>query len=125
MKDANELRRALAQYNNGTGQYHRHGLVRSVIATDGAKFFFENAGHGAYWLFDIMATETKKTVETRSFAKVIVKSNGKNAVVDTEDGNGNVLKTKRIDITDCPEGEWPFFMVNDGDYQVILLPTEY
>jgi hypothetical protein len=32
-----------------------------------------------------------------------------------------MLKSKHIDFTDCPEGDWRFFFVNN----VILLPSEY
>jgi hypothetical protein len=34
-------------------KWHRHGMVRGVLYTDGAKYVADRAG--AYWLFDEIA----------------------------------------------------------------------
>jgi hypothetical protein len=42
----------LAQFT-GSEQWYRHGLVRKVLFTDGAKYVADTAG--AYWLIDEIA----------------------------------------------------------------------
>ena len=42
----------LAQFT-GSEQWYRHGLVRSILFTDGAKYVADKAG--AYWLLDEIA----------------------------------------------------------------------
>jgi hypothetical protein len=49
-------RAALRQFT-GTENWYRHGLVRSVLYTDGAKYVAESAG--AYWLLDEIALAWK------------------------------------------------------------------
>jgi hypothetical protein len=43
------------------------------------------------------------------------------ATITADDGNGNVFWTRAIEFTDCPAGEWQFFVTN----RTILLPSEY
>jgi hypothetical protein len=43
----------LAQFT-GSEQWYRHGLVRKVLFTDGAKYVADTAG--AYWLIDEIAS---------------------------------------------------------------------
>ncbi len=43
------------------------------------------------------------------------------AIISADDGNGNALWSKKIDFTDCPEGEWQFFL----QYGVLMLRSEY
>ena len=56
MNNANELRQTLRNYT-GSEQVYRHSLARLFNYTEGARAFFRNAGQGAYWLADILATE--------------------------------------------------------------------
>lgn len=57
MTDANELKSALCAYY-GTENYYKHSLMGSrFLYTDGVRFFAQNAGGGAYWFLDILATQ--------------------------------------------------------------------
>jgi hypothetical protein len=43
------------------------------------------------------------------------------------DGGEPLLWRRRIDFTDCPEGEWKFYVAEGGPAgsTVIMLPSEY
>lgn len=121
----------LAQFT-GTENHYRHGLNRTVLYTDGVKFFAERAGGGAYWFLDILATELNDIRKTEGFLSIkldvkgTLSANVHTAQVIVDDGNGNVLHTKDIAFTDCPVGEWKFYMADaGGGLSVIMLPSEY
>jgi hypothetical protein len=107
----------------GSETMYQHTINRNVIYTEGVRHFAQNAGHGAYWLLDIMATEPKILRQQREFALVkLVAKNGKAklTVDDGNDGSEPVYK-KNISFTDCPDGEWKFYFIEG----TILLPSEY
>jgi hypothetical protein len=74
----------------GSEQWHRHGLVRDVLFTDGAKYVAD-AG-GAYRLLDeiALAQRSSKRVAGEEFQlwKLTVKAD-KTATLTCDDGNGN------------------------------------
>lgn len=117
-----QLKHHLSQHIGGGDQY-MHQLVRSVQYTEGARDFFINAGNGAYWMLDILATEPDIRAEAkRGFANVLLKVEGSRAVITVDDGNDSPPVFKRdIEFTDCPEGDWQFYFIEN----VILLPSEY
>ena len=51
--DATQLRSQLAHFT-GSATFTRHGLVRSVLMTEGVMFLTEHAG--AHWLADAIAS---------------------------------------------------------------------
>lgn len=119
--DTTELKSNLANFT-GTEEYYRHTLNRNVIYTEGVQFFAENAGGGAYWLIDILATEPAILKQQREFASIWLEVKGEKARITVDDGNDSPpVYTRDIDWTDCPEGLWKFYMI-DG---TILLPSEY
>lgn len=111
----------------GTDHWYRHGLVRSVTYTDGVKYFAENAGNGAYWFLDILATELVKLAWKEEFLHIVLKVANEKAVITADDGNGKVLWTKQISFTDAPDGDWQFYMAPGGPENsvVIMLTSEY
>lgn len=129
--DAKELTSALA-HCTGTEGYMRHPLVRSFLMTDGAKCFFDNAGGGAYWLADILATEPaiRKLVMEKSiaFATFTVKDAKGLLTVIQDEGMPPVFK-KTINLTDCPEGTWKLWMqaasIDAANQIVCMVPSEY
>jgi len=143
MKDGNELLGQMQQFT-GSLQLFRHPLVRSFTFTEGVRFFAQNAGGGAYWLLDILATETaiRQLVlgqdEDSGFASVRLKVTGRQADLTVDDGNGNVKFSRHIDLTDCPErpvtksepeGTWHFFIepnqLGDGTLCMTMMwPSE-
>jgi|GEM_PF-4193253 len=105
MKDGSELASMLAQYRGGDDIY-RHSLNRSVVYTSGARAFFQNAGGGAYWLLDILASEPTilNHVRTDGFGAVRLKVDTSSAVLTVTDGNNKTEPVFRQTIanTDCP-----------------------
>jgi hypothetical protein len=111
----------LAQFT-GSEQWFRHALVRSVLFTDGAKHVAD-AG-GAYWLLDeiALAQRYKKRVAAEEFQNWTLKVKDDNtARLTCDDGNGNIVFSKRIPFTDFPLPEISLYFCNN----TILLPSEY
>ncbi len=95
--DAGDLRQF-----TGSENWYRHALVRSVLYTDGAQYLAEHGG--AYWLLDeiALAQRHNKRVagEEFQFWKLAVNLDKHKAVLTCDDGNGNIVFSKRIPFTD-------------------------
>lgn len=105
----------------GTEQWHRHGLVRSVTYTDGARYVAETAG--AYWLLDKIATvgTMDPAVRKEGFQVWRLAVKGDSATLIAEDGDDNVIYSEEISYTDFPAPGVTLWMCDS----VILLPSEY
>jgi hypothetical protein len=113
-----EICEALA-HCTGSEFWYRHPLVRTFIYTDGVQMFAEMAG--AYWFLDIVATEVFPFQRKEEFIVVMLAVTGSTARINAEDGNGREFWHRDIAFTDCPEGDWKFFLVNN----TFLVPSEY
>ena len=116
-----ELTNDLAQFT-GTEHYYRYPLnINNISYTDGVAYFAETVG--AYWLFDIVATQPEILKTMREGLAVIELrvDTDSTAVLTCEDGNYNNTYTRIIEFTDCPAGAWRFYFTDN----VILLPSEY
>ncbi|HUN95499.1 MAG TPA: hypothetical protein VMU69_04575 [Bradyrhizobium sp.] len=106
----------------GSETWWRHGLVRDVVFTDGAKYVAD-AG-GAYWLLDAIAFAQRgdKAVAAAEFQvwKLTVKADRTGTLV-CEDGNCNAVYTQALDYTDFPLEEISLYFTD----KTILLPSEY
>lgn len=117
-----ELEADLHQF---TGTEHYYKYMGGVVLTDGAKYLADRAG--AYWLMDVVASwQAAKKVACEHFQlwKLEVKENDK-AVVVADDGNGNEIARQEIPFTDFPLRSIRLYLVNDGRYRVLMLPSEY
>jgi alkylation response protein AidB-like acyl-CoA dehydrogenase len=138
MNDANELRAELGQHYSSQQVFH-HNLVRSFVYTEGARAFFKNAGKGAYWLSDILATEPaiRKGVIEHDLCVAVLNVKGSKAELvvarDMREQDGvrtfeSLVFERAFDYTDCPEGVWQLLLsfTTVGDHNVImaLLPSE-
>ena len=105
----------------GTEQWYRHGLVRSVLFTDGAKHVAD-AGE-AYWLLDeiALAQRFNKVLAAEPFQVWKLAVTGTAAVLICEDGNGNTVSRKTIAFTDFTLPEITLWFTDN----TILLPSEY
>ncbi len=106
----------------GSEHWYRHGLVQSVLFTDGAKHVAD-AG-GAYWLLDEIALAQKfnTPVATEAFQVWKLRVNDDSSgTIACEDGDGNTVFTKRIAYTDFPLREIELWFTDN----TILLPSEY
>lgn len=121
MSETKLTRAELAQFT-GSEQWYRHGLVRNILFTDGAKYVADKAG--AYWLLDeiALAQRYEKSVAAEEFQlwKLTVNPDH-TAVLTCEDGNGEAVLSKNIPFTDFPLDEIKFYVTNN----TILLPSEY
>lgn len=110
----------------GTSSYYPSCLFApKMVHTDGVQYFAENAGNGAYWFLDIVATEIFPMLKKEPFicVNLIVGSNqdNNNAMIYAEDGDCEVIFKKVIEYTDCPVGEYKFFLTDN----VLMLTSEY
>jgi hypothetical protein len=106
----------------GSETWYRHGLVRSVLFTDGAKYVAESCG--AYWLLDEIAFAQKGepavAAEAFQFWKLAVKPD-QTGTLTCEDGNGHAVFTKALEFTDFPaEGVGLYFVSG-----TTMAPSEY
>jgi hypothetical protein len=111
----------LAQFT-ATEHWYCHALNSDVRFTDGAKYVAEHAG--AYWLLDEIALiqPYDKSVGAEGFQvwKLNVNDDMTAALI-CEDGDENVVFTKRIPFTDFPREGITFWFTDN----TIILPTEY
>ncbi len=116
------LSKADLAHFTGNDQWHRHGINRNVLFTDGAKFVADQAG--AYWLLDEIAIiqphDRRVAAEEFQVWKLAVNADS-TAVLTCEDGNENAVYTKQIEFTDFPADGITLWFVNN----TILLPSEY
>ena len=110
----------LAQFT-GSETWYRHGIVRDVLFTDGAKHVADVGG--AYWLLDeiALAQRYKRRVAAEEFQGWTLKVKDRKATLTCDDGNGNAVYRKRIPFTDFPLDEISLYYCN----KTILLPSEY
>lgn len=109
----------LSQFT-GTEAYHRTFMFTpKLVHTDGVQYFAETAG--CYWFLDIVATEFYPMLESEPFLSIyLMVFNGK-ATITVQDGDLTILKKKEIAHTDCPDGEYSFYLTDN----VLMLTSEY
>jgi hypothetical protein len=107
----------------GSEHWYRHGLVRSVLYTDGAKYVADKAG--AYWLLDeiAFAQRGEKAVAAEEFQvwKLTVDTEKCTGTLTCDDGNGRIVFEKSIPFTDFPLPEISLWFTNN----TIYLPSEH
>ena len=106
----------------GSEHWYRHGINRSVLFTDGAKYVAD-AG-GAYWLLDeiALAQRGEKAVAAQEFQVWTLTVNAdRTARFVCEDGNGNTVFEKAIPFTDFPADTVTLWFENN----TIYLPSEH
>lgn len=96
--------------------------------SDGARHFFINAG--AYWFLDIVQFRIVQDKKCKLEPFMVVKLNVENeaATITVDDGNGKVLWKQTIDFTDCPIGEWKFYLeeatCGETFGKLLMVPSE-
>ena len=104
----------------GTEKYHRTFVFNdSLVHTDGVQSFAEQAG--AFWFLDIVAIEIYPLTKKEPFLSIKFWANGGEASITVEDGDLKPVFVKGIEHTDCPDGEYSFYLT-DG---VLMLTSEY
>ena len=124
--EAHTLAAQLAHFT-GSATFTRHGLVRSVLMTEGVAFLADEAG--AHWLMDAIASyqhETRARAEPFQAWSLVVNAATRSAVLAMTDGNSSTeIIRQEIDCTDFPLGEIALWAIAEGDHRVIMLPSEY
>lgn len=110
----------LAQF---TGTVHYYRLHRRCLLTDGAKYLADTAG--AYWLMDAAYSHLESLGTEDGFVLIRLVVSGCRAVLTLEDGNGHVRARQHIPYTDFPVEQQVVFACWDGQYWVLMLPSEY
>jgi hypothetical protein len=110
----------LSQFT-GTENYYRTNpfFAKDMVHTDGVQYFADNAG--CYWFLDIIATEVFPLLKKEPFLSIKFWVNGGEASITVEDGDLKPLFVKGIEHTDCPDGDYQFFLTNN----VLMLTSEY
>lgn len=124
--DTESFLRAYGESRNGANDFYRHTMWRKLVYSDGVKECLET---GVYWLMDVIGTECVKPVLDSGLPLGILYVNVNDGKADLriEMQDDVVLWKKRVEYTDMPDGEWTFYLANDGDTRQIsaILPTEY
>ena len=117
-----ELEAELRQFT-GTERYYKY--MFNIVLTDGAKYLADRAG--AYWLMDVVASwQLAKKVACEHFqAWNLNVQEDKKATVVADDGSGKEIARQKIPYTDFPLRSQRLYLVNDGRYRVLMLPSEY
>jgi hypothetical protein len=90
-----------------------------LVHTDGVQYFAETAG--CFWFLDIVATEVYPLTKKEPFLSIKFWVNGGEASIIVEDGDLKPVFVKGIKHTDCPDGEYEFFLTDN----VLMLTSEY
>lgn len=124
--EAHSLAAQLAQFT-GSATFTRHGLVRSLLMTEGVAFLADQAG--AHWLMDAIASyqhEARARAEPFQAWSLVVDAVTRSAVLAMTDGNSpTMLIRQEIDYTDFPLTEVALWCIAEGDHRVLMLPSEY
>jgi hypothetical protein len=101
----------------GSEHWYRHGLVRDILFTDGAKYVADQGG--AYRLLDeiAFAQSGDKHVAAEEFQvwKLTVKPD-RTATLACGDGNGRTVFEKAIEYTDFPADGIELWFENNTIY---------
>jgi hypothetical protein len=121
-----ELLERLAHFT-GSGTFARHGLVRTVVMTEGVQFLAEAAS--AHWLTDAVASyQHDAKVRAEGFQVwTLAVDDGmrRGSLVMTDGHSSNALVRQNIAYTDFPIHEITLWLIADGEHQVLMLPQEY
>ena len=132
-----DLQNALDQFH-GTDTWRRHPLNKKLLHTDGVEYFAQVAG--AYWFIDAIALGVygnpgpipAAIPDQDRFGVVLLTSQkGKGSIevrsdYDEHDSTiGKRLWFTDLEYTDAPEGIWKFYLVDDGEHAVLMVPGEY
>jgi len=121
-----EFHRVYGEGRNGCNEFYGHWAARMFQYSDGVQ---ELAELGCYWLLDIIATECLKPLRKagpyeQGQIKVVSKGGKADITMDIADDAPPIWK-RHIDMTDMPEGEWIFYLKDEGERFAMILPSEY
>lgn len=130
MMNATTLQSKLAHFT-GTENYHRLGMYRWLLATDGVAYLAKNAE--CFWLLDIIASYQPKISKSNKQGLkhmqfwTLRKTGATSAVVECREESGmKPFVRQEIPYTDFPLDEVKIWVQGEiGREMVMLLPSEY
>jgi hypothetical protein len=121
--DVKAFTQAYYESRNGANYFVRHWAARKFQFSDGVE---QCAEAGCMWMIDIAATELPKLIAYGDMGSLLVKAHGGRAVMTLSLADDTPPAWKKdIDITDMPDGDWLFYIVNEGERFAMILPAEY
>ena len=110
----------LSQFT-GTSAYYK--ISRKHLLTDGTKYLAEKGA--CFWMMDAVASHLCEIGTEDWFVLIRVQVSEGRAIMIYEDGNGGEHARQAIPYTDFPLSEITLYACWDGEYWVIMLPSEY
>ena len=112
-----------AEPRNGSNFFVRHWANRKFQFSDGVQ---DCANCGIAWFLDICATELPKLIPIGDMGIVRIHAKGgvANLTLELHDDEPPVWQRKGVN-TDCPDGDWSFWITNEGERFAMVLPEEY
>ena len=122
--DAEKFKAIYSEGRNGANCFYNHWANRRFQYSDGVK---DLAEQGLYWLLDIGATEWGQKLQVGDLGVVTFKvpESGTATLEMSTSDDAPPVWSRDIHITDCPAGEWIFYVVDEGERIAMILPTEY
>ena len=118
----------ISTYNesrNGANGLLFNPLYPKLKYSDGVR---DCAETGCYWLLDIIGTEGLAPLrkQNTTLGIITVKVANDKAVISMSTGDDiPPVWSRKVDYTDMPEGEWLFYLADEGSRFVLILPSEY
>ena len=109
----------LSQFYGTENYYKTFVFSPNLKHTDGVQYFADQAG--AFWFLDIVATEIYPFSDKYPFMTIYLTVKNGKAEIIVQDGDISRVMQKQIEFTDCPDGVYSFFLVDD----VLMLCSEY
>jgi hypothetical protein len=106
----------------GSEYYRKIGFL--LLATDGAQHIFEKLN--CFWFADIIDSyiPALKKINDWFFVAKLIKAEDNSALFTIDDGNGNILITQDIPLTDIEYNLKMYVSITEFGYMV-MLPSEY
>ena len=118
-----EFKRIYNESRNGCNFFVRHWAVRKFQYSDGVQACAEC---GLQWFLDICATELPQLIRSGDMGIVHLRVTASVANLSMElADNAPPVWTRSHIHTDCPDGDWYFWIANEGVRFAMILPEEY
>ena len=124
---AAELRDVLACHT-GSENLYAHSFAKTMRYTDGVRCFADLAG--AWWLIDhlLLDPRYKRAMLANEIVFITVKVDERSRanIECVRDTGERPLAQHHVRYTDCPQGEWKFYLQAHGEGGgTLMLPGEY
>ena len=113
----------------GSEQFYKHGIIRSLIYTEGVKYLAET--YSTYWFIDIVASyisevfkENKKSGDTMQIVGITVNGDHTAHFYIKHDTYTREFIQQDLLYADLPMGTYEFYLNWNGNGYTLLLKSE-